>query len=79
MLINNGFEVAKRISSKLQLPRTKNNNEQLLPFVSKYNRNNPEILTEIIKNLNQLKNNDRIKNISDTFKFIKSKRQPKSL
>ena len=32
----------------------------------------------ISKNLNQLKNNNRIKNIQDTTKMVKSKKQPKT-
>ena len=37
-----------------------------------------ELFTEVSRNLDQLKDNDRIKNILDT-KTIKSKRQQKNL
>ena len=39
----------------------------------------PELFTEISKNLEQLKNDVRIKNILDVTKIIKNKRQPKNL
>ena len=42
-----------------------------------YKRNKPKLFTETSKNLNQLKNNDRIENILDSAKIIKSKQQPK--
>ena len=43
-------------------------------------QNNPELFTEIIlKNLEELKNNDKIKKLLDTTKIIKSQRQPKNL
>ena len=44
-----------------------------------YNKNNPELFTEIMKNLEELKKNDKIKEILDTTKIIKSQRQPKTL
>ena len=38
------------------------------------NINNPELFTEIMKNI-ELENNDKIKEILDTTKIIKSQRQ----
>ena len=57
------------------------NNEQPLAYVATYkkNQNNLELFTEIIRNLEELKNNDKIKEILDTTKTIKSQRQPKNL
>ena len=46
--------------------------EEPLAYVSKYNKNNPELFTEMKKNLEQLKNNERIKNIQHTTKIIKA-------
>ena len=43
-----------------------------------YNKNNPQPFTEIMKNLKELKNKDKIKEILD-IKIIKSQRQPKYL
>ena len=54
------------------------NNEKPLSYVATYNKNNPELFTEIIKNL-ELKNKNKIKGIQDTTKVIKSQRQPKNL
>ena len=56
----------------------KHNNEKLLAYVTTYNKNNPELFTEIMKNLEKLKNNDKIK-IPDTTKVIKSQRSLKNL
>ena len=42
--------------------------------VSTYKKSIPELFTEISKNLEQLKNNDRIKNILDTTKIFKSQK-----
>ena len=48
-------------------------------YVTTSNKNNPEIFTEIMKNLEEHKNNDKIKEILDTRKIINSQRQPKNL
>jgi len=75
-LINKGFELAEKIPlEQLRTPK-KHNNEQQLAYVSTYNKNNPEIFTNI---LHQLENNEKIKNILDTTKIIKSKRQSRNL
>ena len=39
----------------------------------------PELFTEIMKSLEELKNKDKIKEILDTSKIIKSQGQPKNL
>ena len=44
-----------------------------------YNKNNPDLFTEIMKNLDEFKNNDKIKEILDTIKIIKNQSQPKNL
>ena len=49
-----------------------------MAYMATYNKINPEIFTEIIKNL-KLKNNNRIKNILDTTKVIKNHRQSRNL
>ena len=43
------------------------------------NPKNPELLTEMTENLEQLKNNKRIINLFDATKIIKCKWQPKNL
>ena len=52
----------------------KYNNEKPLAYVGTYNKNNPELFTEIMKNLEELKNNEKIKEILDRTKIIKSLR-----
>ena len=44
----------------------KHNNEKFFGYVSIYNKTNPELFAEITKSLEQLKNNDRIKNLLNT-------------
>ena len=53
----------------------KHSNEQPLAYASTYNENNPELYTERAKNLEQLNNNDTIKNILGQTKIMKSKRK----
>ena len=57
----------------------KHNNEKLLTYVSTSNKNNPELFREITENFEEFKHNDKIKEILDTTKIIKSHRQPKNL
>ena len=54
------------------------NNEKPLAYVTTYNKNNPELFTEIIKNLEELKNIDKINKILDTTKIVKSQRKHKN-
>ena len=49
------------------------------PEKTTYNKSNPKLFTEIMKNLEELKNKDKIKEILDTTKIIKSQKQPKNL
>ena len=55
---------------ELQTPK-RHSNKKPLAYVLTYYKNNPELFIEITKNLEQLKNNDRIKNILDTTKIFK--------
>ena len=57
----------------------KYNNEKPLAYVATYNKNNLELLTEIMRNLKDTENKDKIKEILDTTKMIKSQRQPKNM
>ena len=40
-------------------------------YVATYNKNNPELYTDIMKNLEEIENKDKIKEILDTAKIIK--------
>ena len=57
----------------------KHNNKKPLAYVTTYYKNNPELYSEIMKNLEELKNKDKIKEIIDITKIIKSQCQPKNL
>ena len=53
----------------------KHNNEKPLEYVATYNKNDPELFTERIKNPEELKTNE----ILDTTKIIRSRGQSKNL
>ena len=68
--INKRFELAEKISLEELWTHQKYINAQPLEYLSIYNKNNPQLFIEISNNLDQLKNNDRIKNISVPTKII---------
>ena len=55
------------------------NNEKPLAYVAIYNKNNPKLFTEILKNLEEITNKDKLKEILDTTKTIKSQGQLQNL
>ena len=78
-LINKGIDLAKKIPiSELRKTKEKKSDD-VLPFVTTFNRCNPEIFHEAYKNLNQLRMSERLENLLKETKLIKSKRQPKNL
>ena len=78
-LINKGLELVEKIPQRdLRNPK-KHNSEKPLAYVTTYNKNNPELFTETMKNLEEHKNKDKIKEILDTTKIIKSQKQTKNL
>ena len=60
-----------------ELRNLKKQHRETPAYTATYNKN-PELFTEM-KNLEELKNNVKIKEILDTTKIIKSQRQPKNL
>ena len=68
----------KNTPKRIKEPK-KHNNEKRLVYVATYNKNNPELFTEIMKNLEEIQNEDKIKEILDTTKIIKNQRQSKNL
>ena len=74
------MELAKKKKiPQRELRNPKKHNKKPLVYVATYNKNNPELFIEIMKNLEELKNKEKIKEILDTTKIIKSQRQPKNL
>ena len=63
--MNKGFEPTEKYRLRTTLTKdiVINNFQQKQPraYVIAFNKNKPELSTEITKNLDQLKNNDRIK------------------
>ena len=76
--MNKGFKLAEKLPQRELKNLKKHNNEKPIAYLTTYNKNNPELFIEIIKNL-ELKSNDKIKEILDTIKIIKRQRQPKNL
>ena len=75
---NKRFKLAEKISQKELWNPKKHNNEKPLAYITTYNKNNPQLFTEIIKNLEELKNNAKIEETLDTTKVIKSQRWPQN-
>ena len=78
-LINKGFKLPEKVPQKNYGTQKSTTMRNPRAYVTTYNKNNPELFTEIIKNLEGLQNNDKIKEILDTTKIIKSQSQPKNL
>ena len=79
ILMNKEFKIAEKSDKKILRNSKKYTNEKTLVYVANYNKNNPELFTEIIlKNLKMTKTKDKIKEILDTAKVIKSQRPPKN-
>ena len=78
-MINKGIYLAKSIPlTELRRKKVKQNDE-IIPFVTTFNRKTPELFTEAYQNLNQLILCEKLDNIIRENKIIKSKRQPKNL
>ena len=77
-LINKGLELAEKIPQRELGNPKKHNNEKPLAYVTTYNKNNPELFKEIIKNLEELETMTKSKKYQ-TQKIIKSQRQLKNL
>ena len=76
--MNKGLELGEKIPPK-ELRKKKTNNEKRLAYVAAYNKNNPELFTEMMKNIEELKNKDKIKEILDTKKSLKARENQKIL
>ena len=70
--MKNWFEFAEKVPQKKLRNPKKYNNENTQVYVATDTKNNPELFTEIINNLEEHKNKDKIKQILDTIKVIKS-------
>ena len=72
-----GFELAEKIPERESRNPKKHNNEKPLAYVTTYNKNTPKLLTEMIKNLDELINNNKIQERLDTKKSLKDRDNPK--
>ena len=68
------MELAENTPKKIKEPE-KNKNEKPQAQVTTYNKNNPELFTEIKRNLEKIENKDKIKEIQqrNTTKEIQNK------
>ena len=71
--------LAEKIPQGVLRNPKKHNNEKPFAYVATCNQNNPELFTEMMKNLEDIENKDKIKEMLDTTKIIKSQRQSKNL
>ena len=75
-IINRGIEKAMKINREdLRVVREKN----IIPFVSTFNPKNPEMFNTIRQNLPILHEDEAMKEITQAYQIIKSKRQPWNL
>ena len=78
-LITAGIEKAKALDRDA-VRTVKNKNEQdLITYVSTHNPRQKEIFGDIANDLHVLKRDNRMKEVLEPYKIIKSKRQPKNL
>ena len=63
----------------LRTPKDKNDDGQVLPFVSDFNPKNPDVISYINNCMSLLKSNPVLKDVFDKVNFINSKREPPSL
>ena len=69
----------RKNTTKRILEAEKVQQQKSLAYVTTYNNNNLELFIEVIKNLEELKINEKIEEILNTAKVIKSQRQHKNL
>ena len=62
-LINQRLELTEKIPQRELKNTKKHNNEKPVAYVATYNKNNPELFTEIRKNHEELKNKEKVKEI----------------
>ena len=76
LLINDGIEKAMEKDIKeLRQVKEKLNQNQIIPFVSTFNPQNPELFSVIKQNEHILEESDTMKSILEKTPFLKSKRQ----
>ena len=78
-LINKGIELANSLPLNILRQAKVKDSKQPLAFVSTFNRRNPELFTEAYNHLNNLRMDDKLNDILNNTKVIKSKRQPNNL
>ena len=78
-IIDRGIEKAMNINREDLRVVTEKTEENIIPFVPTFNPKNPEILNTIRQNLPILYEDATMKEITQTYQIIKSKRQPWNL
>ena len=78
-LINKGIDLAESIPISVLRQTKEKDYNQPLAFVTTFNKCNPEIFNEAYKGLNNLRLDEKLNQILNETKIIKSKRQPKNL
>ena len=78
-LINKGIELANSLPLNILRQAKVKDSKQPLAFVSTFNRRNPELFTKAYNSLNKLRIDDKLNDILNDTKVIKSKRQLNNL
>lgn len=79
-LINASFEKAKGQSiEELRRPKTKENQDRILPLVITHNPNNPNVIGKVKETVKILNLSDELKDTMHKTKLIVTRRQPKNL
>ena len=78
-VINKGIEKAQKLSlTELRTPKV-NNEENILPFITDFCPNAPEVFTFIKRNFSTMNRSPRMKEVLENVKLIRSNRQGPSL
>ena len=72
-------KAASKNIQELRQAKTRNNDNDVIAYVSTYNPRNTEVFNIIYQNLPMLNKDERMKKVLQQYNIIKSKRQPKSL
>ena len=78
-LITAGLEKAKALDRDAVRTVKNKNDQDLITYVSTHNPRQKEIFGDIANDLHVLKRDNRMKEVLELYKIIKSKRQPKNL
>ena len=78
-VIQTGIEKAKELKREDLLLNSEKNQKKIIPYISKYNPNNPNVFSILKKNLPILETDSRMQNVLRDYTIVNCRRQSKSL